>query len=77
MLVMSSSPLSSDSEIAAAFQLRPNKPLTREAHLMKFRRNWKAAAISLSEDNGEELITSIDNLEEVQDIRALIDLVTG
>ena len=44
---------------------------------MKFRRNWKAAAISLSEDNGEELIASIDNLEEVQDIRALIDLVTG
>ena len=55
----------------------PNKPLTREAHLMKFRRNWKAAAISLSEDNGEELISSIDNLEEVQDIRDLIDLVTG
>ena len=30
-----------------------------------------------SEDNGEELISSIDNLEEVQDIRDLIDLVTG
>ena len=44
---------------------------------MKFKRNWKAAAIPLSGDNGEELISSIDNLEEVQDIRDLIDLVTG
>ena len=54
----------------------PNKPLTREAHLMKFRRNWKAAAIPLPGD-GEELISSIDNLEKVEDIRNLIDLVTG
>jgi 2-methylcitrate dehydratase PrpD len=54
----------------------PNKPLTREAHLMKFRRNWKAAAIPLPGD-GEELISSIDSLEKVEDIRNLIDLVTG
>jgi hypothetical protein len=43
---------------------------------MKFRRNWKAAAIPLPGD-GEELISSIDSLEKVEDIRNLIDLVTG
>ena len=55
----------------------PNKPLTRDAHLAKFRRNWKAAAISLSAKKGEELIDNIDCLEEVEDIRRLIDLATG
>ena len=55
----------------------PNKPLTRDAHLAKFRRNWKAAAISLSVEKGEELINNIDCLEEVEDIRSLIDLATG
>ena len=55
----------------------PNKPLTRDAHLAKFRRNWKAAAISLSAKKGEELINNIDCLEEVEDIRSLIDLATG
>jgi 2-methylcitrate dehydratase PrpD len=55
----------------------PNKPLTRDAHLAKFRRNWKASAISLPIEGGEEIIKIIDNLEEVEDIRALIDLATG
>ena len=55
----------------------PNKPLTRDAHLAKFRRNWKSAAISLPIEDGEEIIKIIDNLEEVEDIRALIDLATG
>ena len=55
----------------------PNKALTRDAHLAKFRRNWKAAAISLSVEKGEELINNIDCLEEVEDIRSLIDLATG
>lgn len=55
----------------------PNKPLTRDAHLTKFRRNWKASAISLPIEDGEEIIKIIDNLEEVEDIRALIDLATG
>ena len=55
----------------------PNKPLTRDAHLAKFRRNWKAAAISLSAEKGEELINNIDCLEGVEDIRSLIDLATG
>ena len=55
----------------------PNKPLTRDAHLAKFRRNWKASAISLPIEDGEEIIKMIDDLEEVEDIRALIDLATG
>ena len=55
----------------------PNKPLTRDAHLAKFRRNWKASAISLPIEDGEEIIKIIDNLEEIEDIRVLIDLATG
>ncbi len=55
----------------------PNKPLTRDAHLAKFRRNWKASAISLPIEDGEEIIKIIDNLEEVEDIRVLLDLATG
>ena len=55
----------------------PNKPLTRDAHLAKFRRNWKASAISLPIEDGEAIIKIIDNLEEVEDIRTLIDLATG
>ena len=55
----------------------PNKPLTRDAHLAKFRRNWKASAISLPIEDGEEIIKLIDNLEEVEDIRVLLDLATG
>ena len=55
----------------------PNKPLTRDAHLAKFRRNWQASAISLPIEDGEEIIKIIDNLEEIEDIRVLIDLATG
>ena len=55
----------------------PNKPLTRDAHLAKFRRNWQASAISLPIKDGEEIIKIIDNLEEIEDIRVLIDLATG
>jgi aconitate decarboxylase len=55
----------------------PKKPLSESAHLAKFRRNWKAAAVSLPEQDGERLIASIGALETVGDIRDLIGLATG
>ncbi len=55
----------------------PKKPMTREAHLSKFRRNWAASATSLSEQDGEKMIDLTDNLEQLADIRELIDLATG
>ena len=55
----------------------PQKPLSREEHLTKFRRNWQVAKVGLIERDSEKLIALVDNLETVTDIRELIDLVTG
>ena len=55
----------------------PQKPLSREEHLTKFRRNWQVAKVGLMEGASEKLIALVDNLESVADIRELIDLVTG
>ena len=55
----------------------PAKPLSREAHLAKFRRNWAAAACGLDAADGETMIERVDALETVPDIRGLIDLATG
>lgn len=54
----------------------PAKPLTREAHLDKFRRNWRAAARTLDEAAGERLITLVDELETVDDVSLLVDEMT-
>ncbi len=53
----------------------PKKPMTREAHLEKFRRNWSTAALQLPIDQASELITLIDDLEDVADICHLVDLL--
>ena len=55
----------------------PQKPLSREEHLTKFRRNWQVAKGGLIKGDSEKLIALVDNLEAVADIRELIDLVTG
>lgn len=55
----------------------PAKPMTREAHLGKFRRNWAAAACGLAEADGKTMVATVDALEDVSDIRRLIDLATG
>ncbi|WP_420565307.1 MmgE/PrpD family protein [Thalassobaculum sp.] len=51
----------------------PGKPMTREAHLEKFRRNM--AHGGLPAENADKLIGLVDDLESVDDTRALIDLV--
>ena len=53
----------------------PARPLSREAHLTKFRRCWDFAADPLPEANREALIAMVDGLEDVADVRALVGLV--
>jgi len=53
----------------------PKKPLTRDAHLEKFRRNWKIAARPLREQDAQRLIDLVDHLEDVADVRELVDLM--
>ncbi len=55
----------------------PAKPLTRDAHLEKFRRNWSIAARALPTEQRETLITTVDDLETVTDVRQLVDLMTA
>lgn len=53
----------------------PSNPLTREQHLQKFRTNLELAPESVSEDAAERVITLVDNLEQVEDARSLLDLL--
>jgi aconitate decarboxylase len=52
----------------------PANPMTRHAHLAKFRRNWVSGAHRLDEHAGEELIQLVDDLEGVPDVSALVRL---
>ncbi len=54
----------------------PARPLSREAHLAKFRRCWDFAAEPLPEDKREALIAMVDRLEQVTDVRELVRLIT-
>ncbi|MGI9506996.1 MAG: MmgE/PrpD family protein, partial [Geminicoccaceae bacterium] len=53
----------------------PQKPMTRDAHLEKFRRNWTLARHALPKDHADRLIASVDDLETVPDVRQLVDLM--
>lgn len=55
----------------------PAKPMDREAVLAKFRANRAAAARPPSPEDGERLVACVAALEEVSDIRELIDLAAG
>jgi 2-methylcitrate dehydratase PrpD len=52
----------------------PAHPLSREAHLAKFHRNWMSGARPLDEDAGARLVRLIDDLEALTDVRELVDL---
>jgi 2-methylcitrate dehydratase PrpD len=54
----------------------PDRPLSREQHLAKFRRCWGHGAASLRPDGAERLIGLVDRLETVSDVRELIALTT-
>jgi 2-methylcitrate dehydratase PrpD len=51
------------------------KPLTREAHLAKFRANAAMAEPPLPVEKAERLIGLVDGLDRVADVRALVDAV--
>ena len=52
----------------------PANPLTRDAHLAKFRRNWISGARRLDERAGEALIRLVDDLAAVPDVSELVRL---
>lgn len=53
----------------------PARPMSRSAHLDKFRRNVAHARGDLPAENAERLIGLVDNLESVDDVRVLVDLM--
>jgi aconitate decarboxylase len=55
----------------------PARPMTRDAQLAKFRRNWLAGARTLPPAAGERLIALVDELETVGDVTRLIDLMAS
>src|SRR5262249_28028930 len=52
----------------------PANPMTRDAHLAKFQRNWASGAHRLDERAGEELLRLVDDLEAVPDVSELVRL---
>lgn len=55
----------------------PAKPLTREAHLAKFRTNLAFAAGPVPAANADRLIAMVDDLESLDDVRRLVDLMVA
>jgi len=55
----------------------PAKPLSRDAHLAKFRRNCRTGARPLARDMVERLIEGVDRLETLADVAELADLSSG
>jgi aconitate decarboxylase len=53
----------------------PARPLRREAHLAKFRRNWSAGVLPLAAAAGDALIARVDALEALTDVTELLDLL--
>lgn len=53
----------------------PAKPMTREAHLDKFRRNCATARRPLDLADAETLIARVDALEDESDVGGLVDLM--
>ena len=53
----------------------PAKPMAREAHLAKFRRNFAAALNPLPAANTDRLIDMLDGIEDVDDVRSIGDLL--
>jgi aconitate decarboxylase len=55
----------------------PARPMTRDAHLAKFRRNWGAGALPLTEAAGDALAARVDALESLADVTELVDLLVA
>jgi aconitate decarboxylase len=53
----------------------PAKPMSREAHLGKFRRNFGLALNRLPNENADRLIEMMDRLEDLDDVRRIGELL--
>jgi aconitate decarboxylase len=53
----------------------PAKPMSREAHLAKFHRNFQSALNPLPAENAGHLIEMLDKIEHVEDVRWIGDLL--
>src|SRR5262249_43348569 len=53
----------------------PERPLSRERHLMKFRACWRASG--LPAEHGERVTQAVDRLETIADVTAVIGPLTG
>ena len=53
----------------------PAKPMTREAHLEKFRTNWRSGAVPLPVENGQTLIEMVEEIDAVSDMREIVGLM--
>ncbi len=54
----------------------PQKPMSHDAHLAKFRRNAASARVPVAPSKADRLISLVDDLEAVRDVRQLIDQIT-
>jgi len=54
----------------------PKKPMNMEQCIDKFKKSLKYSARAIPEDNVNRLIQLIDNLEELEDVREIINAVT-
>ena len=53
----------------------PARPMSREAHVHKFRRNFASALNPLPVENAGRLIEMLDRLEDLQDVRRIGELL--
>ena len=53
----------------------PGKPMGREAHLTKFRRNFQSALSPLPAENADRLVEMLDKIEEVENVRRIGELL--
>jgi 2-methylcitrate dehydratase PrpD len=53
----------------------PAKPMSREAHLAKFRRNFRSALNPLPAENADCLVEMLDRIEHTEDVRRIGELL--
>jgi aconitate decarboxylase len=53
----------------------PARPMSREAHVHKFRRNFASALTPLPQENADRLIEMLDKVEALQDVRRIGELL--
>ncbi len=53
----------------------PAKPMSREAHLAKFHRNFRSALNPLPAENADRLVEMLDRIEHVEDVRRIGELL--